>query len=62
MLYWMCDECGCQPTDEHLEHAINRNFGGMKDLNAYEDIFKKHLANVTKTITTPRDGLVCDSL
>ena len=29
MLYWMCDKSGSPPTWPQLEHAIQRNFGGL---------------------------------
>ena len=49
MLYWMCHKSNRPPTEQQLEHAIRRNFGGLeqKDLNPLE-IFKEHLPSTEK--------------
>ena len=33
MLYWMCDKSQSPPTGRQLEHAIQRNFGGLDEQN-----------------------------
>ena len=49
MLYWMCERTRNPPTEKQLEHAIKRNFGGLKELNTYK-IFMTHLGNIDFTI------------
>ena len=48
MLYWMCKNTDCEPTEKQLEHAIKRNFGGLADLNTFE-IFQNHLKTIKRS-------------
>lgn len=48
MLYWMCKATECRPTDEQLENAIKRNFGGFKQLDTYK-IFTDHLEMIQQS-------------
>ena len=62
MLYWMCDKTGSEPNELQLEHALQRNFGGLDKLghdsehaesgadgNTPITIFKKHVSLTGKT-------------
>lgn len=58
MLYWMCKNAECEPTDKQLEHAIKRNFGGLEELNTFE-IFKNHLNKIKRSSAdVPKKGVV----
>ena len=48
MLYWMCKNTDCEPTEKQLEHAIKRNFGGLAYLNTFE-IFQNHLKTIKRS-------------
>ncbi len=49
MLYWMCEKSRMPPTWPQLQHAIQRNFGGLeeKNLNLLEE-FTSRIHNRTE--------------
>lgn len=48
MLYAMCKASKQEPTDQQLEHAIKRNFGGYDKFDTYK-VFQKHLGIKTSS-------------
>lgn len=60
MLYWMCEKSGMPPTWPQLQHAIQRNFGGLeeKDLNPLEE-FTSRIHNRSPPDLTNIEEEVC---
>ena len=53
MLYWMCDNSRMPPTWPQLEHAIKRNFSGLKD--EHLDPMKEFEKNLPRIVASPLD-------
>ena len=55
----MCKATKCHPTNQQLEHAIKRNFGGFDSHFDTYDIFHEYLNQIQVVETTPDQDIVC---